>query len=46
MVKKKKVFDNETSARTFAEKVNGSVRQSYLPDYMRVEIIWIVEWEE
>lgn len=45
-MKKKKIFNNETSANDFAKKVNGSVRQSYLPNYMWVDIIWIVEWEE
>ena len=42
----KKIFNDEHSARTFAEQVNGTVRQSYLPNYMWVDIIWIVEWEE
>lgn len=45
-MKKKKVFDDEESANRFAEKVNGIVRASYLPDYMSVIAIWIVEWEE
>lgn len=45
-MKKKKVFNNEYSANEFAKKVNGTVRVSYLPDYMSVITIWIVEWEE
>lgn len=41
----KKIFDSEFSAINFAKKINGTVRQSWLPGYMNVETIWIVEWK-
>ena len=40
----KKIFDCEYLAREFAQKVNGTVRLSWLPDYMATITIWIVEW--
>lgn len=45
-MKKSKVFNNNYSANEYAKKVNGKVRQSYLPNYMWVDLIWVVEWEE
>lgn len=41
----KKIFELESSAISFANKVNGTVKRRCLPGYMSVEIIWIVEWE-
>lgn len=43
---KKKTFNNEYSARAFAEKVGGKVRMQSLPDYMGTIIIWVVEWND
>ena len=43
---KKKTFDDEHSARSFAEKVGGTVRMQSLPDYMGTIIIWVVEWND
>lgn len=42
----KKVFDTKQSAEAFAREVKGIVTQSYLPNYMSVDIIWVVEWKE
>lgn len=42
---KRKVFETETKAKEFAKTVNGTVRISYLPDYMAVITIYVVEWE-
>lgn len=42
----KKVFDSEFSANEFAKKVNGTVEQKILPDYLAVDIIYVVEFEE
>lgn len=43
---KRKCFETEEGARAFSEKVNGKVRQAVLPNYMWVDIVWVVEWEE
>lgn len=43
---KRKCFETEEGARAFAEKVNGKVRKSVLPNYMWVDVVWVVEWEE
>lgn len=40
----KKCFETEEKARKFAEKVNGTVKQKFLPDYMSVIEVWVVEW--
>ena len=40
----KKIFETEYAAKKFAEKVNGTVKMSWLPDYMTTITIWIVEW--
>lgn len=42
----KKVFDSEYSAKEFAKKVNGTVTQKVLPNYMSVDTIYVVEYEE
>ena len=41
----KKVFESEYGANSFAKKVNGTVRMSWLPDYIGTITIWIVEWK-
>lgn len=43
---KRKGFDSEYAAQSFAAKVNGTVRFSPLPGYMGMEPYWTVEWEE
>lgn len=43
--KMKKVFDFEESAKEFAKEVNGTVKQTVLPDYMSVDIIYVVEYD-
>lgn len=42
---KRKCFDFEESARKFAKEVGGTVYQRCLPNYMWVDIVWVVEWE-
>ena len=42
----KRVFETQYGAEQFAKEVNGTVRQSWLPGYMSVTDIWIVEWED
>ena len=41
---KQKVFETEYEAKRFAENVNGTVKMSWLPDYMSTITIWIVEF--
>jgi len=41
----KKVFITEYEANSYAKKVNGNVRMSWLPDYNSTITIWIVEWK-
>ena len=40
----RKCFETEEKARKFAEEVNGTVKQKFLPDYMSVIEVWVVEW--
>lgn len=44
MITDKKTFDTQYEAEKFAREVKGYVRQSYLPNYMSVDVIWIVEY--
>ena len=39
-------FEVEAWAKKFAEKVNGTVKFSPIPDYMGMINYWIVTWEE
>ena len=41
----KKTFDKEWQAKKFAEEVGGTITQKYLPDYMSVITVWVVEYE-
>ena len=42
---KRKGFETEYSARKFAEKVNGTVKYTPLPDYMGVIDYWNVYYK-
>ena len=39
-------FECQCHAEKFAEKVNGKVKFSPLPDYMRMIPYWIVIWKK
>lgn len=39
-------FDCQYLAEEFAEKVNGKVKFSPLPDYMGMIAYWVVIWEK
>lgn len=41
----KKIFNTQYEAEKFAKEVKGLVSQSYLPNYMSVDVIWTVEWQ-
>ena len=42
----KKTFNTKYEAERFAREVKGLVTQSYLPNYMTVDIVYIVEYKE
>ena len=42
----KKVFEHRYEAERFAKEVKGLVKQSYLPNYNYVDVIYEVEYEE
>ena len=44
-MKKRKCFDTQEQAERFAKEVGGTVRHTYLPNYMWVDEVWVVEWE-
>ena len=39
-------FDYQEQAEEFAKKVNGEVKFSPLPDYMRMIPYWVVTWKK
>ena len=42
----RKGFECEHNANEFAQKVEGTVKFSPLPDYMGMIPYWVVTWEE